>query len=276
MSAPSAILSYGSTDLTLAAEPVIRRRSDGWDEFSGSFFGGPSTSLVRGGSIPGYGSFRATEISTRDLSSMLEHDVRGLGLYDGFPRLLASEATSTRTGFDTGRESWAVPQGVALTKNGRRHSDYPNLRCVDHSERSAPVSGYKVIDLAFEGIRESKPAWYSVGTITRETVRQNFIITLSGGDSSPHNWNILTSQTSLQVGYLSLSRPSSLDVGQQGSGGGAGAFPATYTISATDIDLQWNWPNGVVLAMLDWDEIPGSSICNVRETYIKRERVSLG
>lgn len=79
----------------------------------------------------------------------------------------------------------------------------------------------------------------------------------------------------LQRQYVSFGRPNANAVGNQGSGGGVN-FPVTFTINATDADLIYQWPNGVVLIGLSWEEVPGTNICFATEIYVKRDAIALG
>lgn len=277
MSAPSPILSFGSTDLELLETPRIRRRSDGLDEGDFTFRAPLENSLTPGMGVPSYGNLIITEGRGSYLASHWELDVKAVGLRDGAARLIDSESEDTKSGFDTGSATWADTAGKGSTYNiGKPFPGYPNLRCIGAKEKELQVGSYSHYVCAFEGIRSgTKPDHFSVQTLTRELLKENHMILMNGGDNNyPHTWNMLLAQPVLTREYLSLTRPNASIVGAQGSGAGAGSnMPQGQKFNFSNVELTWQWPNGVTLIGLDWDEIPGTTICAVREIYQDREKI---
>lgn len=280
MAAPTAVLSYGVTTLTLGERPRIKRRADGFDDGRFIFHGGTVASLVPGTAVPGYATMVVTEDDVTDDAGDLEHDVNALGLYDGATsRLIESDAEDVDTGFDVGREVWACTSAAVAAGFlvSRSHSEHSNLKAVTVKVRRGPISALRYADIGFKGIKTgNKPVRYKIGVLTREVNRQNFTVTLPGGDASTaHNWNILLSSPTLQRSYQSTSRPDTTSVGMAITPVGA---PATggFSFSASDDSLTWNWPNGWVYAALECDELYLGGPCFVTEYYIARSRINLG
>lgn len=276
MPAPTPVIHYGSRALTLGEDPVIVRRSDGLDEGQFIFHHGSEDSLPANSIVPGYGGMIVVEDRVIDHAGYLEHNVRATGLRSGNRRLIEKESKAAEDGFDTGRERWIVAKSHSIIP-GARHSDYNLLVAVDVNDVKAPCDAYKYVDVQFKGIKhQNRQPKLKVGMLSREVNRENMLIVLNGGHSSAHNWNILLSAPTLQKSYLSTRVPSLANVGLQGSG--TSDFPATTSpsFSASDDSLTWNYPNGVVLAGIEYDEILRTGICFVIEHYVKRDKINLG
>jgi len=274
MPAPASCISYDNGGITYTSiEPQVETAD--FDTVQIEAVSATQYQFAKNTSIPGFNA-RVDRARSRRSGPYWIHEVTGVGLLDGASRLISQDAEDAEEGFDSGSETWAAAD-TAVFSLGRAHSLHANLRCISIKARKARVTGFKYFDLAFKGVRSgTRHDKFSFQTLTKETLRKNFIITLQGGDSlTPHDWNILLATPVLTRSYVSLSRPNATDVGAQGSGFGV-AFPQTYTINATDTDLVYNWPNGVVLIGLNWEELPGTSICFVQEIFARRDMISLG
>ena len=275
MALPTAVLSYGSTALQLGDAPRIVRRADGFDEGQFDFIGGTEDSLPSGALVPGYAGMYVSEDSITDYSGALEHDVRAIGLRTGTRRKINSTAVDSEDGFDSGSETWIAPV-ISPFAYGLSHQQYPGLYIVSASRRDSPVAAFAFFDLQFKGIKSSsRPVRFKFSTATREITLENFIVGFSGGDTrNPHKWNILKGETTMEKSYLSASPPDYTKVGVQL--GSVPGFPATsnlnYTYS-TDA-LTWQWPNGVVLAAINAEQVPNRNAWFITETYIKRDKIT--
>lgn len=275
MAAPDLTIAHGTGTLITAAR--IRRASDGLDEGSFEAHSASEFTFMEGGAMPGYSGLVIAESENEcdgvDAAGNTEwnHSIRAIGLRLGQPRLVSWEAEDSEDGFDTGSEVWQVrdDQKAPYLVYGRAHSKHENLRCVQPREARARAEGYTTITLAFKGIKSgTKPARYRVDTQTREITKENFIVALPGGDSvTPHNWRILLGQPTLQKSYLSLTEPASFLVAQQGVT--VDGFPAVNDLSWNNTEVTYNFPNGVFLAGLGYDKIPGTTICFVTEYYTR-------
>jgi len=275
MGAPTAVLSYGSTALTLGERPTITRRADGFDDGRFVFHGGTETSLLPGVVVPGYSGMYVVSDRVQDDAGDLEHDVAAVGLRSGTTRMIEQEALDAEDGFDTGREVWlAVPS--SSFRVGRVHSAHGNLRAVSVNKRSSPVSAYSTFEIQFKGIKTgNRPVREKIGVLSREVSREDMIINLPGGSSSAHNWNILLSEPTLQRSYLSLGKPNTSLVGLAFTPPNApGVFG--YSFSASDDTLTWKYPNGWVYAAVESDTIPDTTISFITEFYVRREKINLG
>lgn len=277
MPAPASCITYGSAGI-LYTSVKIKERGDGWDVGSFQAISPARDSFSVDGPVPGYAGMYVAEHEPEQAGPNWLHTVQGIGLYGSHIRRIKRSATSSEDSFDTGAESWIYP-AQSSPLYGQSHSEHPNLRAIQISDEDGPVSAWKIVNLDFKGLKNgSRPVRRKVDTLTREATRKNFIVTLPGGDIDfEHNWNLLLATPTLQLSWISLTRPDSSLVGSQGSGSDAADFPAWYHFDfvAPDDSLTWNWPNGVVLAAISWDEIPGTTICFITAIYVQRDRVSL-
>lgn len=273
MPAPASCISYGAG--TLYTKRRVRRRRDGFHTGDFEALSASEFDFVQGMALPGYTGLYVAEVDSERDGPQYRHTISALGLYGVASQKIASTAEDSEEGFDTGTERWIVSAGTSFTY-GRAHSLHGNLRCVNITDEESPISAYKYINLSFKGIKNgNKPIRRKVDTLTREVTRQNFLITLSGGDANPHNWSILLSSPTLQISYLATSRPDTTRVGLPAN---VADFPARsgYDFSAQDDTLTWSFPNGVVLGALSYEEVPGTTICFVTEIFVDRQKINLG
>lgn len=272
---PTAVLSYGVTTLTLGERPTITRRADGFDEGRFLFHGGTETSLLPGTVVPNYSGMVVVTDRVQDDAGDLEHDVAAIGLRSGTTRLIEQDAADAEDGFDTGREVWLATSSANF-RTGISHSNHNNLRAVSVNKRRSPVSAYSYFEIQFKGIKTgNRPVREKIGVLTREVSRENMLIILPGGSTSPHNWNILLSQPTFQRSYLSTSKPNTSLVGLAVTPPNAPEATG-YSFSANDTTLTWQYPNGWVYAAVECDTIPGTTISYITEFYVNREKINLG
>jgi hypothetical protein len=277
MALPTPVITHSSINtLTLGETPRIIRRGDGFDEGQFEFHLGSEGSLLPGTSVPGYSGLYVTEDSITDHSGDLEHSVRAVGLRSGSQRKIATTATDSEDGFDTGSETWIAGAFGSPFAYGRSHQEFGGLYCVAITGKNSPVAAYKLYDLQFKGIKSTaRPARYKFSTATSTVTLENFVNGFSGGDSrNPHRWSIMKGEATMEKSFLSNAPPDYTRVGVQLSG--VPNFPATTQLnySYTSDALTWQWPNGVVLAAINAEQVPGRNAYFITETFIRRDKIT--
>jgi|688.fasta_scaffold02660_21 hypothetical protein len=271
MPAPTAIHYFGDTSLEIGEEPRIVRRLDGFDEGQFTFHGGGQNSLEPGDLVPGYSNLFVAENTTTNHSGDYEHQIRAMGLSSGTSRRISRVATDTEDGFDTGTETWIVRKGANLGL-GRSHMDHPQLYAVSRAERNSPIDQFVIIELGFLGIKTgAKPDRYKTTTSSREL---SFSAKTVNGKAG--KWNVLRGDPVMVRSYLSLQSPNHNRVARFGPT--PAFFPNVSSLSATLNDEDepvYQWPDGVVLASLDTDQVPGKNVWFVTETYVQRDRITV-
>lgn len=271
MPAPTAIHYFGDASLELGEDPRIVRRLDGFDEGQFTFHGGAETSLEPGSLVPGYANLFVSENTTTNRSGDYEHQVRAMGLSSGSTRRISRVATDTEDGFDTGSETWIVRKGTTLGL-GRSHMDHPQLYAVSRAERNSPIDQFIIIELGFLGIKSgTKPDRYKTTTSSREL---SFSAKTLNGKAG--KWNVLRGDPVMVRSYLSLQFPNHNRVARPGSAPPyfPNVSPLTRTLNDDDEPI-YQWPDGVVLASLDSDQVPGKNVWFVTETYVQRDRITV-
>jgi hypothetical protein len=274
MSSPTAVLSYGQTIFQLGEAPRIVRRSDGFDEGQFEFIGGEENSCLPGSAVPGYSGMICAEDSITDHSGDLDHSIRAVGLRSGSSRRIAWGTNSEEEGFDTGTETWIYPSTYNVSY-GRTHTDSSQLYCVAFSFKNSPVSNYRIIEMQFKGVANgSRPDRYKFSTLTREMTIENCAIPAAGGDGLRlHTWNIAIGSAVMDKFYISNVMPSYHLIGKMIAP--PSNFPNTEPIPwtvPTEV-AKYQWPNGVMLAAINADQIPGKQLYFVQETYVQRDRI---
>ena len=272
MPAPTAIHYFGDASLELGEDPRIVRRLDGFDEGQFTFHGGAETSLEPGSTVPGYLNMFVAENTTTNHSGDYEHQIRALGLSGiGSTRRITRVATDTEDGFDTGTETWIVRKGTTLGL-GRSHLDHPQLYAVSRAERNSPIDQFIIVELGFLGIKSgTKPDRYKTTTSSREL---SFSAKKLNGKEG--KWNVLRGDPVMVRSYLSLQFPNHNRVARFGSV--PANFPNVQPLRGTlndDDEPVYQWPDGVVLASLDSDQVPGKNVWFVTETYVQRDFVTV-
>lgn len=274
MAQPTAVLSYGETTFQLGEAPRIVRRADGFDEGQFEFIGGTENSCLPGSSIPEYSGMWCAEDSITDHSGYLEHSIRAVGLRSGSQRLVAESVVSAEDGFDTATESW-IASTAASFRLGRSAAGGNQLYCVGVNAKNSPVATFQLIELQFKGIADgSRPDRYKYGTLTREMTIENAALQTAGGDGNrPHTWNIAMGAATMERSYLSNRAPNYALVGKQiGTPAGfPNTAPLPWTVP-TEV-VKWQWPNGVMLAAINAEQVLAKSIYFVTETYVQRDRI---
>lgn len=279
MPAPEAILSYGSAALQLGETPRIVRRGDGFDEGAFAFIGGSENSLLPNSEVPGYNGMYIQEDSITDHSGDLEHSVRAVGLRSGTSRLIASIATDSEDGFDTGSETFISAEGATASYvRGRRHSQYSQLYAVSVSVRRSPITAYAIVDVGYKGIKNgNRPDKIKLSVASRETTYTALDNPPPGGTPTETKWSVMKGDPMLVRSYISQYRPDFSRVGLQNSASGVPvSFPAVPNHGwSNNDDVTWNMPFGWFLANIESDEIAGTTLNFVTETYLNRDRFSL-
>jgi hypothetical protein len=277
MPAPTAIHYFGDPSLELGEDPRIVRRSDGFDEGQFTFHGGTEDSLEPGSKVPGYPNMFVAENTTTNRSGDYEHSIRAVGLRgSALIRRISNVATDTEDGFDTGSETWIVRKGQTL-QLGRAHGDHPQLYAVSRVNRNSAVEQFEIIELGFLGIKSgTKPERFRTTTSSREITLTDTTLNIPGGSDNTRTWNILRGDPVLHRSYLSLQAPDHTRVARPGTA--PAQFPQVSSLSGTlsaDQKALYQWPNGVVLAALDSDQVPGKNVWFITETYVQRDAVTV-
>jgi hypothetical protein len=138
--------------------------------------------------------------------------------------------------------------------------------------RNSPIDQFVIIELGFLGIKTgAKPDRYKTTTSSREL---SFSAKTVNGKAG--KWNVLRGDPVMVRSYLSLQSPNHNRVARFGPT--PAFFPNVSSLSATLNDEDepvYQWPDGVVLASLDTDQVPGKNVWFVTETYVQRDRITV-
>jgi hypothetical protein len=246
---------------------TIRRRFDGLDELSGTYFTDTPTLIAPGNALPApYGSFQARDIEVRfEPENTAELSVTGIGIYGLKPnRKLNSSWTQNQEGFDDGSETWLV-----LGRNsfllGSISSEQGGMYVSDVTfERLDPSFDYFRANVKYRGILRNKDQKINLSTAAREMGIENIAVLLPGGWNDPRSGDILWPRPEVRASYVQIGNPGMADIP---SARIPPINPGVFNPILTG-DLKWHWPNGWVISAREAENLVGTNVWFVQETYM--------
>jgi len=259
------VLSEGSPNFWLE-NPTIRRRFDGLDELSAVYFTDNPLFIAPGNTLPApYGGFKARDVEINfEPDDTAELRVTGVGLYGTQTnRKLGSSWTENQEGFDDGSETWIVGN-EALFPIGEQSSEETGMYVSDVSfERIDPDFEYWRANVKYRGILRTKDEKIHLSTAAREMGIENIAVNLTGGWTDPRSGDILWPRPEVRTVYVQTGIPSMSDIpSAKAPPVNPGVFEPTLTG-----DLKWHWPNGWVLTSREAENLAGTTIWLIQETY---------
>lgn len=259
------VLSEGSPNFWLE-NPTIRRRFDGLDELSGTFFTDNPYFIVPGNTLPlPYGGFRARDVEiTFEPDNTAELRVTGVGLYGTqSDRKLGSSWTVNQEGFDDGAETWVV-LGRNRFRLGSVSDEQGGMYVSDVTfERIDPDFNYWRANVKYRGILRTKDQKNSLSTAAREMGIENVAVNLPGGWTNPRTGDILWPRPEVRTSYVRVGMPGMADIPS------TSAPPVNPGVFVPKLvgDLKWHWPNGWVITAREAENLVGTNVWFVQETY---------
>lgn len=245
---------------------TIRRRWDGLDELSGTYFSSTTTAISPGDALPSpYADFKARDVEVGiEPESMAELRVTGVGVLGskGQRRLNASW-TNNQEGFDDGSETWLVTSkagfniGIASTVES-------GMYVTDCTFEEIDVDfGYYRANVKLRGVLKSKDQKISLSTAAREMGIENIAVNLPGGWTDPRSGDVLWPRPEVRTNYVLIGTPSMMDIPSAAS---PPFNPGVWNPTLTG-DLKWHYPNGWVITAREADQLVGTNVWFITETY---------
>jgi len=259
------VLSEGSPNFWLE-NPTIRRRFDGLDELSAVYFTDNPLFIAPGNTLPApYGGFKARDVEINfEPDDTAELRVTGVGLYGTQPnRKLGSSWTQNQEGFDDGSETWVV-FGRNVFPLGTTSTEQSGMYVSDVSfERIDPDFEYWRANVKFRGILRTKDRKNSLSTAAREMGIENIAVNLPGGWSDPRSGDILWPRPEVRSSYVQIGMPGMADIPSSQI---PPINPGVWIPSLVG-DLKWHWPNGWVITAREAENLVGTNVWFIQETY---------
>ena len=262
----NAVESAGTANFWLE-NPTIRRRFDGLDELSATFFTDNPLFIAPGNTLPApYGGFKARDVEINfEPDDTAELRVTGIGLYGTQAnRKLGSSFTQNQEGFDDGSETWIV-FGRSAFALGTVSNEQGGMFVSDVTfERIDPDFDYWRANVKYRGILRNKDRKNSLSTAAREMGIENVAVTnLPGGWNDPRSGDILWPRPEVRSSYVQIGSPGMADIPSPSS---PPINPGVFNPTLTG-DLKWHWPNGWVITAREAENLVGTNIWFVQETY---------
>jgi hypothetical protein len=246
---------------------TIRRRWDGLDEFSGTYFTSNPLIISPGNNCPApYAQFTARDVEVLvEPESMAELRVSAVGVYGskGQRRLNAS-FTLNQEGFDDGTEVWLMPSKVGFGL-GQQSTVQQGMYCTDISyEEIEPGLNYQRVTVRYRGILADKNDKIHLSTSAREMGIENIAVNLVGGWSDPRSGDILWPRAEVKTSFVTTTAPNMSDIPSAAT---PPFNPGVFNPSLTG-ELKWHWPNGWVIVAREAENLVSTSVWFVTETYV--------
>jgi hypothetical protein len=260
------VLSEGSPNFWLE-NPTIRRRFDGLDELSAVYFTDNPLTIAPGESLPSpYQDFKARDVEVNfEPDGTAELRVTGIGIYGTQTnRKLGSSWTENQEGFDDGTETWLV-LATALFVIGTASTEQEGMYVSDVSfERVDPDFNYYRANVKYRGILRNKDQKIHLSTAAREIGIENIAVRLPGGWDDPRSGDILWPRPEVRTSYVQVGAPGMADIPSTAS---PPIDPGVW-IPQISGDLKWHFPNGWVIVAREAENLNGTTLWFVQETYM--------
>jgi hypothetical protein len=246
---------------------TIRRRFDGLDELSGTYFTDNALAISPGNTCPSpYATFKARDVEVLiEPESMAELRVSAVGIYGskGGRRLNAS-FTLNQEGFDDGVEVWLRPDKTGFGI-GQQSSIQPGMYCTDISFEEIDVdSDYQRVTVKYRGILASKDQKIHLSTSAREMGIENVAVkNLPGGWDDPRSGDILWPRAEVKTSFVQTTAPIMSDIPSPAS---PPFNPGVFNPPLTG-ELKWHWPNGWVITAREAEKLVSANVWFITETY---------
>lgn len=255
----------GQTDFWLEGV-TIRRRFDGLDELSGTYFSDNQTAISPGNACPSpYAQFKARDVEVLiEPEDMVELRVSAVGIFGtkGSRRLNAS-FTLNQEGFDDGVEVWLRPDKTGFGI-GQQSSIQSGMYCTDISfEEIDPDSDYQRVTVKYRGILASKDQKIYLTTSAREMGIENVAVNLPGGWTDPRSGDVMWPRPEVKTSYIQIGTPTMSDIP---SAAAPPINPGVWSPSLSG-DLKWHFPNGWVITAREAEQLVGTDVWFISETY---------
>lgn len=259
------IESVGQYDILLE-NPSIRRRWDGIDEGNFTYWSNSSTYLSPGDALPSpYAGFKARDIEISIEPAGYELRVAGVGILGTKgTRNLNSSITRVSEGFDEATETWLVTDRADFGI-GSASSLFSGMYVTDVSfEVLDPDFDYCRANVKYKGINASRDQKLFLSTAAREMGIENVAVNLPGGWTDPRSGDVLWPRTEVRASYVQIGTPTMSDIP---SASAPPINPGVFNPSLTG-DLKWHWPNGWVISSREAENLTGTDVWLVQETYM--------
>ena len=245
---------------------TIRRRFDGLDELSATYFTDNPLSISPGNSCPSpYAAFKARDVEVLvEPESMAELRVNAVGVYGSKgKRRLSASFTLNQEGFDDGVEVWLNPNKLGFGM-GVQSTIQSGMYVTDISfEEIDPDSDYQRVTLKYRGILSQKNDKIHLSTSAREMGIENIAVNLPGGWADPRSGDVLWPRAEVKTSFVTTIAPTMSDIP---SAAIPPFNPGVFSPPLTG-DLKWHWPNGWVITAREAEKLVSANVWFVSETY---------
>jgi len=253
---------------------TIRRRWDGLDELSGTYFTDSPTQISPGNFLPSpYGTFQARDVEVKfEPENTAELSVTGIGIYGTKTnRKINSSWTQNQEGFDDGSETW-ITIGRNVFAIGSTSSEQGGMYVSDVSfEKLDPEFNYFRANVKYRGILRNKDQKINLSTAAREMGIENVAVNLEpGGWSDPRSGDILWPRPEVRSSYVRVfnGAPSMADIpSAQAPPVNPGVFNPPL-LEGDDSPIKYHWPNGWTIVAREAENLVGTNVWFVQETHI--------
>ena len=246
---------------------TIRRRFDGLDELSATYFTDNPLTISPGEACPSpYAAFKARDVEVLvEPESMAELRVNAVGVYGSKgKRRLSSSFTLNQEGFDDGVEVWLNPNKLGFGM-GQQSTIQNGMYVTDISfEEIDPYSDYQRVTLKYRGILSQKDDKIHLSTSAREMGIENIAVKdLPGGWGDPRSGDILWPRAEVKASFVTTTAPIMSDIPSAAT---PPFNPGVFNPSLTG-ELKWHWPNGWVITSREAEKLVSANVWFVSETY---------
>ena len=245
---------------------TIRRRFDGLDELSGTYFTDNPLAISPGEACPSpYAAFKARDVEVLvEPESMAELRISAVGIYGSKgSRRLSSSFTLNQEGFDDGVEVWLRPDKTGFGL-GQQSSIQAGMYCTDISHEEIDVdSEYQRVTVKYRGILASKDQKIHLTTSAREMGIENVAVNLPGGWTDPRSGDVMWPRPEVKTSYIQIGTPTMADIP---SAAAPPINPGVWNPSLSG-DLKWHFPSGWVITAREAEQLVSTDIWFITETY---------
>jgi hypothetical protein len=245
---------------------TIRRRWDGLDELSATYFTNNALAIAPGNTCPSpYAEFKARDVEILvEPENMAELRVSAVGVYGSKGgRRLSASFTLNQEGFDDGVEVWLRPNKTGFGI-GQQSTVQSGMYCTDISfEEVDPDSDYQRVSVKYRGVLASKDQKIYLSTSAREMGIENIAVNLPGGWSDPRSGDIMWPRPEVKTSFIQRTTPIMADIPSRAA---PPINPGVFLPNLSG-DLKWHWPNGWIITAREAEQLVGTNVWFVTETY---------
>ena len=245
---------------------TIRRRWDGLDELSGTYFASTTTAISPGDSCPSpYSGFKARDVEVLiEPESMAELRVSAVGILGSKDsRRLSSNFTLNQEGFDDGTEVWLKTDKSGFTI-GQESTIQQGMYYSDITWEEVDVdSDYQRVTVKLRGVLASKDRKITLTTAAREMGIENIAINLPGGWTDPRSGDVMWPRPEVKTNYVLVGTPVMSDIPSAAT---PPFNPGVWNPTLTG-DLKYHFPSGWVITARDAEQLVGTNVWFISETY---------